>query len=177
MWYTDLNIMVFYLLFNKPIERKNIKMIISAAAALSSRFAPIPKDLHIGFCVFATVLFLIIFLRQRTVSSIIWALICDSTAILQFFDDSNTAFAVGLCEVLLFCILIWFSRKEWREREQRDAAEEALEIAEEVEVDPDGEGADRKPDDLEDIARLVRFERRRLADNDDDIIKNAFEEN
>lgn len=153
-------------------------MIISAAAELSSRFAPIPKDLHLGFCVFATIVFMIIFWRNRTVSSIIWALICDSTAILQFYDDLNTAFAVGACEVVLFGILIWISRAERQTLEQEGAAEEALEIAAEVEEDPECGGAD-EPDDLEDIAKLVRSERSKLADagDGDDIIKNAFEDN
>lgn len=153
-------------------------MMISAAAELSSRFAPIPKELHLGFCVFATIVFLIIFMRRRTVSSIIWALICDTTAILQFYDDSNTAFAVGLCEVVLLGMLIWICRGELQTLEQEDAAEEALEIAAEVEKDPESDGDD-EPDDLEDIAKLVRSERSKLADadDDDDIIKNAFEDN
>lgn len=132
-----------------------------------------PADLHIGFCIFATVVFLIIFMRRKTVSSLIWALICDATVILQFFNDSTTAAAVGICEIVLFAILMWVSLGERRERKLREAEEAAIaEIENESELDSSDE-----PDNLEDIAKLVRSERSKLADNDDDIIKNAFEDN
>ena len=144
-------------------------MIIEAAAQtaeLKSRFTPMPTGLHLWFCLFATLVFLVIFLRRKTVSSIIWIMICDTTAILQFYSDSKTALAVGICEIVLFAILIWVSFGEWKERKRREAEEAALEA--------ESEDAE---DNLEDIEKLVRNERSKLADDKDDIIKNAFEEN
>lgn len=149
-------------------------MNIPITTALQSRFTPMPTDLHIGFCVFATVVFLIIFLRRKTVSSIIWALICDATVILQFYNDKKTAAAVGICEIVLFAILIWVSLGERREQKRLEA-EEA--VAEEASGDEAEQDSQDEPDNLDDIAKLVRSERSKLADDDDDIIKNAFEDN
>ena len=136
-----------------------------------------PANLHFGFCLFATLVFVLIFLRRKTVSSIIWLLICDATAILQFFNDSKTATAVGICEIVLFAILAYVSFGEWREH-RRIAAEKAAEEAEKVENDE--EEADEAPDpyDLSDIEKIIKNERSKLAGNSqNDIIGNAFEEN
>lgn len=144
-------------------------MIIEAAAQtaeLKSRFTPMPTGLHLWFCLFATIVFLAIYLRRKTVSSIIWILICDTTAILQFYNDTKTATAVGICEIVLIAVLIWVSFGEWKERKRREAEEAALE-AESTEDE----------DNLEDIEKLVRNEMSKLADDGDDIIKNAFEDN
>ena len=135
---------------------------------LQSRFTPMPADLHIGFCIFATIVFLLIFLRRKTVSSLIWALICDATVILQFFSDPKTATAVGICEIALFAILIWICLGERKERKRREAEEAEAEASEK---------AEDEPDDLQDIEKLVKTEMQNLADGgQNDVIKNAFEE-
>ena len=142
-------------------------MILAAQLAeLRSRFTPVPKGLHLGFCAFATVIFLMIYLRRKSVSSLIWILICDSTAILQFYNDRRTALAVGICEVILFAILFWVWLGEYRERKKAEVSNKQA-AAEE---------APPESDELKDIEKLVKTERSKLADNSDDIIKNAFED-
>lgn len=139
-------------------------MIFAAkAAALSSRFAPMPFGLHIGFCVVATAVFLISFALNRKVSSLIWALICDATAILQFYNDRATAIGVGICEIVLFIILFWMWLGERKEQKNK----------------PSDKSDENKPDgdDRDDIAKLVKTEMKNLADDGkDDIISNAFED-
>ncbi len=132
-------------------------MVLAAEAAqLRSRFAPMPPALHIIFCAVATVTFLAIYLRKKTLSSIIWLLICDATLILQLFGDSLTAAAVGICEIVLFIVLWKVSRDEKKS----------------------ARASENPPDDgREDIAKLVKAERKKInADGSDDVISNAFED-
>ncbi len=143
-------------------------MILAAQMSeLRSRFTPLPAKLHIIFCLLATVIFLVHYFRRKKVSSLIWILICDSTVILQFYSDRRTAIAVGICEIVLFAVLfkVWFV--EYRERKK--AAEE------EKKKTPD-EPSTPEQDELKDIEKLVKTERSKLADNSDDIIGNAFED-
>lgn len=144
---------------------------ITSAAQLSSRFTPMPTGLHLGFCVFATIIFLIIFLRRKTVSSLIWMLICDTTAILQFYYDPKTALAVGICELIMFVVLFFVSAREKKEQKKRAAELESKKALEAVEA----EKADS--DDLLDIEKLIKSERSKLVDDSTtDIIGNAFED-
>lgn len=136
------------------------------AAELSSPFAPIPIKMHIGFCIFATIVFLIIYFRKKTVSSLIWLLACDTTAILQFFNDKTTATAVGICEIVMLIIIIRFEISEYLERRAAKKAELAAEAAESPE-----------PDNREDIERLMKSEMQNIADSgENNVIKNAFED-
>ena len=141
---------------------------LSAAAQLSSRFTPMPFGLHIGFCVFATIIFLIIFLRRKTVSSLVWLLICDATAILQFFPDRATATAVGVCEIFLFVVLFWTSANE-KILQKRRFIKETVTEEEAFDDEP-------MPEDLYDIEQLIRSESTNIADNSDGVIENAFED-
>lgn len=143
-------------------------MILPAAAKLSSRFTPMPFPLHIGFCVFATVIFLIIFLRRKTVSSLVWLLICDATAILQFYPDKKTATAVGICEIFLLMVLFWTTANEKIEQKRRMIKETMDE-----EEAPDDEPL---PEDLKDIEMLIKSESANIATNKDGVIENAFED-
>lgn len=132
--------------------------------AVRSRFTPLPLGLHLGFCIFATIVFLLIFFRSKRVSNLIWALICDATLILQVYYDKYTALAVGICEIVMFGILIrlWVSDKISAKAKSDDSIE-------------DGED-EPKQDDLEDIAKLVKTERKRLMDDNQNVIDNAFED-
>lgn len=143
-------------------------MILPAATKLSSRFTPMPFPLHIGFCVFATVIFLIIFLRRKTVSSLVWLLICDATAILQFYPDKKTATAVGICEIFLLMVLFWTTANEKIEQKRRMIKETMDE-----EEAPDDEPL---PEDLKDIEMLIKSESANIATNKDGVIENAFED-
>lgn len=144
---------------------------ITSAAQLSSRFTPMPTGLHLGFCVFATIIFLIIFLRRKTVSSLIWLLICDTTAILQFYYDPKTALAVGICELIMFVVLFFVSAREKKEQKKRAAELESKKALEAV-------GAEKADsDELLDIEKLIKSERSKLVDDSTtDIIGNAFED-
>lgn len=140
---------------------------------LRSRFAPLPTGLHLGFCAFATVIFLLIYLRKKNLSSIIWMLICDATVILQFYGDSTTATAVGICEIILFAILAKVSFSEHMAARAEKKAAEAAKAAAETSED----STESEPDERDDIAKLVKAERQKLnADGKDDIISNAFED-
>ena len=144
-------------------------LISSAAAQLQSRFTPMPFGLHLGFCVFATIVFLLIFLRRKTVSSLVWLLICDATVILQFYHDKTTATAVGICEIFLFVVLFWTSTNERILAKRRKLKEAVTE-----EEDPDDE--DPLPEDRGDIEQLIRSESMNIADNSGGVIENAFED-
>lgn len=137
---------------------------ISAVSSpgLSGRFTPMPMGLHIGFCIFATVVFLTIYFRRRSFSALLWTLICDTTLILQFFSDKITALGVGICEAVLFVMLFVTWLKEYR---QKKAAEKK-----------DADGGDEPKDDRSDIEKLVKTEMQNIPDNSDDIISNAFED-
>lgn len=153
---------------NTLITRKEDFMITLAVDSMStvrSRFTPLPLNMHLWFCVYATVVFMIIFYRRKSVSSLIWALICDATLILQFYNDKYTAAAVFVCEVVMFAILAVLWVRDKKAAKLKAAAEESSEQPDESE----------KEDNLEDIAKLVKTERDRL-DNGGSIIDNAFED-
>lgn len=136
-------------------------LLSTAVRGLSGRFTPMPFGLHIGFCVLATAVFLTVYFRHKSLSALIWALICDATLILQFYGDKTTALGVGICELVLFGILLWLYIKE---RPGKKAAEQ--------DASPDDPG----DDDRSDIEKLVKSEMQNLADGSDDIISNAFED-
>ncbi len=126
-----------------------------AAAVLQNRFAPLNLGLHIGFCVFGTLLFLVLYVRQKRLSDIYWMLILDSTLILQFFGDPITAIGVGLCEVLLIVLLVLETLKE------KKAAKAAASDAD---------------TDMDELDELVKSERKAIMDdNKVDVIGDAFD--
>ncbi len=139
---------------------------ILAASVLRSRFAPMPAWLHIGFCVFAAVVFGAIFIRKKTLSSLIWLLICDTTVVLQFYNDKISATAVAICEIFLFLILFWALANERIKEKKRLLREE------EEKKHPEA----FFPEDLNDIDKLIQSENQNIPDNSDDVIKNAFED-
>ncbi len=126
---------------------------------LQNRFAPLPRNLHIIFAVAATVLFLVLYLRNKKLSDLLWMLVLDTTVILQFFGDPITATAVGIVEVILIALLIWTTNKESKEEKARIAAEMA------AEADP-----------MDELDELVKSERKAIIDdNKVDVIQDAFE--
>lgn len=135
-----------------------------AIQALQNRFAPLPINLHIGFCIVATALFLTIYFRNKKLSNIYWALICDATIILQWYGDPITASGVGICEIALFVILILELRKE----KKADAA-----LAKET---ANAEEISEPEDDLSDIEKVVKNERKQIANDTTDVISEAFED-
>lgn len=141
-------------------------MSLLSASVLRSRFVVMPFMMHLGFCILATVVFVAIFLRKKTISSLIWLLICDSTLILQFFGDKSTATAVLICEIFLFIMLFWASANE------RIAAKKKKLREEEEAAHPDA----FLPEDLNDIDKLIKSETTNIADNSNDVIHNAFED-
>ncbi len=133
---------------------------------LRGRFTPVPTAWHICFCIFATIVFAAIFLRKKTVSSLIWLLICDTPIVLQFFGDKSTAAAVAICEIFLFALLFWTTSNERIAKKKQQLREE------EEQKHPDA----FFPEDMGDIDRLIKSESSNLADNKDDVIHNAFED-
>lgn len=142
-----------------------ITLAVDSMSAIRSRFTPIPLDMHLWFCFYATVVFLIVFYRRKSVSSLIWALISDATLILQFYNDKYTAGAVFACEAVMFAILAVLWVRDKKAAKLKAAAEESSESSEESEQD----------DNLDDIAKLVKTERDRLSGSES-IIDNAFDD-
>ena len=137
-------------------------MISAIATTLGSRFTPMPLKIHLPFCIFATLIFLIIWIRRKSTSALIWALICDATLILQFFTDPLTALAVGIGEVVMFILLfiLWIRDKISAKK------------AKKAEGDKPGDPSDRS-----DIEKLIKSEMQNIAGhNGDDVISSAFED-
>lgn len=128
--------------------------------ALQSRFAPVSMNLHLIFCAVATVLFVVLYIKNKKLSDIYWLLICDTTLILQFYSDSVTATFVGICEVLLLALVIYQSSKETKAAKA---------------VKAEAENTDNEAD-MEDLADLVKSERKAILGGDKvDVIGNAFD--
>ncbi len=125
---------------------------------LQSRFAPLPMHLHIIFCVLATVLFIVIYLRNKKLSNIFWLLICDATLVLQWYGDKTTALGVGICEIVLFVLLVLELRKE----KKADAEKTSEKNGDVV-------------DELKDIEKVVKNERKAIMNEEADFIDEAFE--
>ncbi len=133
-----------------------------AINVLQSRFAPLPMKLHIIFCLLASALFLVLYLRTKKMSNVIWLLICDATIILQWFGDSETAVGVAICEIALFALLVIELRAEKKaEAAAKKAAEGDAEVIE---------------DDLSDIEKVVKSERKAIINEEIDVIGEAFED-
>ena len=126
--------------------------------ALQSRFTPLPMHLHIIFCVLATVLFIVIYLRNKKLSNIFWLLICDATLVLQWYGDKVTALGVGICEIVLFVLLVLELRKE----KKADAEKTSEKNGDVV-------------DELKDIEKVVKNERKAIMNEEADFIDEAFE--
>lgn len=132
------------------------------ALKLQNRFAPLPMKLHIAFCVVATVLFLILYLRKKRMSDLYWMLVCDTTLILQFYYDPLTATAVGVCELVLLSLIVWEAIKESKAQKAARLAEKEAEKNSENEID--------------ELDKLVKTERRAIMDeNKVDVIGDAFD--
>ncbi len=131
---------------------------------LQSRFAPLPMHLHVIFCVLATVLFVVIYLRTKKLSNIFWLLICDATLVLQWYGDKTTALGVGICEIVLFVLLVLELRKE-KKADAKNAEKPSAENKE-------NSGT---VDELKDIERVVKNERKAIMNEEIDIISEAFE--
>ncbi|MCD7784975.1 MAG: hypothetical protein LUH18_05270 [Oscillospiraceae bacterium] len=132
-------------------------------AELQSRFAPLPKNMHIIFCIIATVVFLALYLRKRKIVDFLWLFVCDLPLILQFYGDPTTAAVVGVCEViLLIAIFVFWIQDRKNSKNQLD----------------DESGTDGGDvDDLKDVEQAVKVERSKLAGNDadDNVINQAFD--
>ncbi|MCC8196062.1 MAG: hypothetical protein LIO49_04545 [Ruminococcus sp.] len=140
-------------------------MNIVLTAALQSRFAPLPKNMHIVFCIIATVVFVALYIRKRKMVDFLWLLVCDLPLILQFYGDSTTAAVIGVCEVILLIAIFVFhvqDRKAARNQSEDDSQS--------------GEGGE-DVDDLKDVEQAVKVERSKLAGNDadDNVISQAFD--
>ncbi len=135
------------------------------APVLQNRFAPLSMNLHIIFCILATVLFIIIYLRTKKLSNIFWLLICDATVILQWFGDKTTALGVGICEIVLFAFLVLELRKE-KKNDEADAKKASL----------NAEGIGEVLDELKDIEKVVKSERKAIIKEEIDVIGEAFED-
>lgn len=133
-----------------------------AINVLQSRFAPLPMKLHIIFCLLASALFLILYLRTKKMSNVIWLLICDATIILQWFGDPETAVGVAICEIALFALLVIELR-----------AEKKAEVAAKKAAEGDAEVVE---DDLSDIEKVVKSERKAIINEEIDVIGEAFED-
>lgn len=129
---------------------------------LQNRFSPLPMNLHVIFCLIATALFVLLYFRTKKMSNVFWALICDATIILQWYGDPVTATGVGVCEIVLFVLLIIELRKE------KKAELLASKKAE--------NGAEEAQDDLSDIEKVVKSERKAIINEEIDVIGEAFED-
>lgn len=101
-------------------------MILTAISSIRSRFTPLPLGMHLAFCLIATAVFAAIYLRKKDISHLIWALLCDSTLILQFYNDRITASAVGICEIAMLLILAWLWVGRKKAEKLKAAQKEAL---------------------------------------------------
>ncbi|MCD7846759.1 MAG: transmembrane domain-containing protein [Oscillospiraceae bacterium] len=133
------------------------------ASTLQSRFAPLPKNMHIIFCIIATVVFLVLYLKKRKIVDLLWLLVCDLPLILQFYGDSTTAAVVGVCEVILLVAIFVFWLQDRKNSKNQPNDESG------------SEGGD--VDDLKDVEQAVKVERSKLAGNDadDNVINQAFD--
>ncbi|MCC8131811.1 MAG: hypothetical protein LUC38_01810 [Oscillospiraceae bacterium] len=138
-------------------------MNIVMSSVLQSRFAPLPRNMHIIFCVIATVVFLALYLKKRKINDLLWLFVCDLPVILQFYGDPTTATVVGVCEVILLVAIFVFYLQDRKKAKNQPK-------------DEDGEGGG-DVDDLKDVEQAVKVERSKLAGNDadDNVISQAFD--
>ncbi len=102
-------------------------MLLTQIFPLQSRFAPIPMGVHIAFCVLATILFAVLFIRQKKLSDFLWIIVCDLPIILQWYGNAVTAYFILACEIILLGLIFW----EWlKDRKKNIAEAKALEETE-----------------------------------------------
>lgn len=136
-------------------------LLILRTAGIQSRFAPLPTWLHVVFCIVATVLFIALYIRHRRVNDILWLIVCDLTLLLQFFTDRYTAYAVGICEVILLVMIFLQHRSDKKESKSASKG---------------GSKNGQSADDLSDVEKAVKTERKQIIkDNSGDIIGQAFD--
>lgn len=124
---------------------------------LQSRFCPLPKGLHIAFCIFATVLFIAAYLRSKNLKDLLWLFVCDVTFVLQIYGDKYTAAAVAVCEIVLLAMIFVLYRKE-KKAAKKDGSEE------------------KKDNELRDIEKCVKAERSKIMGKEkQDVISEAFD--
>lgn len=120
---------------------------------LQSRFAPIPITVHIAFCILATLLFTVLYIRQRKIADFLWLIVCDIPLILHWYGDAQTAYTVLGCEiVLLFLIFI-----EWlKERKAKKEKAENAETTETAEADEPAEAVEEKTEEAQETEASVK---------------------
>lgn len=134
-------------------------LLLFKQAAIQNRFAPLSKNIHLLFCVFATILFLILYFRHKKIKDIFWMLACDMTAILQFYGDRLTAAVIGIFELVLLVLIFNEYRKEPKPDKKKKKKD----------------GGDTSKDDRKDIEKAVKAERNRIPAEDGDIVSQAFD--
>lgn len=102
-------------------------------------YAPLPLGLHLLFCAFATLLYLILFFRRKHKRYFYTMLAIDLTLLTQLGDNSFSILVIAVAEVvLLMMILVDYIKTTVEEKRIAEAAEAQQAIAEAEAAEQEG---------------------------------------
>lgn len=85
-------------------------------AKLQNVYAPLPLGMHIGFCVLATVLYAVLYMRRRKPSYLCLLVAVDLTIVTQFLTHSAVIATLFAAEVCLLAACVVFSIKASKQK-------------------------------------------------------------
>ena len=78
-----------------------IEILSKASDGLQNVYAPFPIKFHIGFCIVATIIYVLQFSRVKSKHYLLMALAVDVTLVTQFWTDSVAITGLFVLEVIL----------------------------------------------------------------------------
>lgn len=114
-----------------------INTILSTANdSVQNVYIPLPSNLHIGFCVIATIVYILEVYRKRSPHYLLLMLAVDATLLMQVFPNSTMVVVLAVLEVLLLGSAAAFAIIRSRKKKAAAAAAEtAAEISDEGDTD------------------------------------------
>ena len=88
-----------------------VNLLAQTAEGLQNVYAPFPIKFHIGFCIVATIVYLMQFSRVKSKHYLLMALAVDVTLVTQFWTDSIVIMCLFVLEVVLLTAAAVLSHK------------------------------------------------------------------
>ena len=99
-----------------------LTLFVDDGAKLQNVYAPLPLGMHIGFCVLATILYAVLYMRRRKPSYLCLLAAVDLTVVTQFWTHSAVIATLFAAEVCLLTACIVFSYKAAKQNKLEIAA-------------------------------------------------------
>ena len=92
---------------------------------LQNVYAPLPLGIHIGFCIIATIVYALLYMRRRSYNYLCLLAAVDLTIVTQFFPEDGVITALFIVEIGLLAACVIYSVRESKAKKAAAAEAEA----------------------------------------------------